>query len=114
MVMRSDVLFLHIFQAHATIVEYVQGMRKADFLKDQKTQDAVIRQLEIIGEAVKHLPETTKKEASHIAWRQIAGMRDVLIHEYFGVDLEIIWKVVKQDLPKFIRAVRTLVKDASV
>lgn len=114
MALRSEVLFLHIFQAQMMITQYVHGMRKSDFLKDQKTQDAVIRQLEIIGEAVKHLPESTKRQAEHITWRQIAGMRDVLIHEYFGVDLEIIWKVVKQDLPKFVRAVQKLAKDESV
>lgn len=73
--MASSVLFQHIFHAHAQISEYVQGMRKPDFLKDYKTQDAVIRQLEIIGEAVKHLPESMKKKATHITWRQIAGLR---------------------------------------
>lgn len=73
-------------------------MSYADFIKDDKTIFAVIRAIEIIGEAVKHIPEDFRVKTPGIPWRDIAGMRDVLVHEYFGVDLETVWKTVKEDI----------------
>ena len=70
------------------------------FYKNRSLQDAIIRRLEIIGEAVKNLPAPFKTKYSDIPWRKIAGMRDILIHEYFDIDLLLTWKVVKQELPK--------------
>jgi len=78
-------------------------MSKDDFLKSVSILDAVIRRLEIIGEAVKNIPPEFRDEYPDIQWRQIAGMWDVLIHGYFGVDLT--WKVVKSDLPELERKV---------
>ena len=80
-------------------------MSKDDFLKSVSIQDAVIRRLEIIGEAVKNIPPEFRDEYPDIPWRQIAGMRDVLIHGYFGVDLAMTWKLVKSDLPELERKV---------
>jgi len=68
----------------------------------------VIRRLEIIGEAVKNLPADFKKKKSSIPWQNIAGMRDFLIHEYFGVDLDLVWQTVKKDLPEFKKQILKL------
>ena len=72
-----------------------------EFKKDLKTQSAVIRQFEIIGEAVKKLDSRLTKKHTDIDWPAIAGMRDILIHQYFGVDLDLLWESVTVDLPKF-------------
>lgn len=69
------------------------------FSKDEKTVFAVIRALEIIGEAVKKIPATVKNKYPDIPWKEIAGMRDKLIHEYFGVNVKVIWKTIKEDIP---------------
>ena len=95
----------HILESVHLIEKYVDQMSKEDFLKSVNIQDAVIRRLEIIGEAVKNLPLEFRDEYPDIPWRQIAGMRDVLIHAYFGVDLDLTWKVVKSDLPELERKV---------
>ena len=79
--------------------DFVKGMSFDDFLKDKKSVNAVIRSIEVIGEAAKKIPPSLKNKFSHVPWKKMAGMRDKLIHEYFGVDLEIIWEVIKKDLP---------------
>ncbi len=89
-----------IMESMARIEEYTQGMSEEQFMKDVRTQDAVIRRLEIIGEAAKNISEDIKDKHPDIAWRQMAGMRDVLIHGYFGVNLERVWRVVEHDLPE--------------
>ena len=93
--MRDErVYLLHALDALDAIIEYTADGREA-FLSDRKTQDAVIRNIEIIGQAVKGLSEQTRALEPSVAWRQIAGMRDKLIHEYFGVDLTLVWDVVE-------------------
>jgi len=81
------------------IEEYVGNMALEDFTKDQKTADAVVRNLEIIGEASKHIPDKIRKKYTDIEWRRIIGMRNRIIHEYFGVSLKIIWQIIKDELP---------------
>lgn len=82
------------------------------FLRDDKTFDAVVRNLEIIGEAAKHLPEEARNNASDIDWRKIAGLRDILIHEYFGIDGEIVWDIVQHKLPVLETAVKRMLKES--
>ncbi|MCL0051917.1 DUF86 domain-containing protein [Peptococcaceae bacterium] len=82
--------FRDIFEAIAKIERYTKNMKFDDFANDELVQDGVIRNLEIIGEAVKNLPGDIKKNYPEVEWRKIAGLRDILIHAYFGVDLEVI------------------------
>ncbi|MGE0643722.1 MAG: DUF86 domain-containing protein [Nitrospira sp.] len=97
--MKDDRIYLlHIRDAIQQILTYT-ATGPESFFGDRKTQDAVVRNLEIIGEATKRLSQSLKDAHSDIAWKPIAGMRDKLIHEYFGVNLQLIWDVVKRDLP---------------
>lgn len=92
----------HILESIRLIEEYTKRLSREDFFASLQLQDAVIRRLEIIGGAVKNLSFDLKEDHPDVPWRQIAGMRDVLVHEYFGVDLELVWETVQEDLP-FLR-----------
>lgn len=98
---RDDrVYLLHILDAVEQIELYVQGLSYETFMRSRLVQDGVIRQLEIIGEATKNLSDTTRNKSPQVPWRDMAGMRDVLTHQYFGVDLSAVWDTVKQDMPE--------------
>ncbi len=97
---RNMKLYLQdIVDSMLAIEQYTQKISEKDFYSDLQVQDAVIRRLEIIGEAVKNLDDDFKTKHHEIEWKQIAGMRDIIAHEYFGVKLERVWDVVKQDIP---------------
>ena len=97
--MKSDKLYIgHILDAISGIEEYTANISFEEFLKDRKTQDAVLRKLEVIGEASKRLSDDLTKSAAEIPWKDIVGMRNKLIHDYFGVDLEEVWKTAKEDI----------------
>lgn len=101
MVIRDQSLFLDdILESIERIEEYAQNITFETFLEDKKTFDAVIRNLEVIGEASKCLSKEFKEENSEINWRGVAGMRDKLIHGYFGIDPEIVWKTIQKRLPE--------------
>ena len=89
-----------ILEAIAKIQRYVSGLSFEQFQADQKTVDAVVRNLEVIGEAVRHLSGDLESLPADVPWIDIAGMRNILIHEYFGVDVKIIWQTVTDDLPE--------------
>ncbi len=97
---RDDSLYLHhILDAITRIEEYIRDIDETIFKKQTLIQDGVIRQIEIIGEAVKHLSPSFTSSHDDIPWQDIARMRDKLIHDYFGVDIEKVWLTAKEDIP---------------
>ncbi|MDH4085295.1 MAG: DUF86 domain-containing protein, partial [Nitrospira sp.] len=95
----SRVYLEDILEATRKITSYTANLSKAAFLEDEKTFDAVVRNLEVIGEAVKKLPEDLRTQHPSLEWKKMAGLRDILIHEYFGLDSEIVWDIVKNKVP---------------
>lgn len=90
----------HIKESIEEIERHTENMSEKEFMDDTKTQDAVFRRIEIIGEAVKNIPPDFKRKNTQVEWREIAGTRDKLIHEYFGVDLDLVWEIINKDIPK--------------
>lgn len=88
-----------ILEETQNIKDFIKGVSREDFLENRKTINAVIRSLEVIGEASKKIPDEIKAKNPAIPWREMAGMRDKLIHEYFGVDLDIVWVVASEEIP---------------
>lgn len=106
--MKDDRVYLtHVLDSIERISDYTAEGHHA-FLADAKTQDAVVRNLEIVGEAVKRISPELKAKHAHVPWRVIAGMRDKLIHEYFGVDKQLVWDVVERDLPELKRNIEAI------
>jgi uncharacterized protein with HEPN domain len=101
-----------IQEAIKRIEHYTKDLTYQAFLKDTKTQDAVVRNLEIIGEAVKNLSTDFRRKHKNIDWKQIAGFRDRLIHDYFGVNWDILWNVVTEKLPELKEQIEDLKRDA--
>lgn len=87
-----------IWESIIAIEEYTQPITEEDFYKNRQVQDAIVRRLEIIGEAVKNIDEDFRNKYPDIPWKKIAGLRDVIAHEYFGVKLERIWAVIRKDI----------------
>jgi uncharacterized protein with HEPN domain len=107
----SRVYLEDILEATRKITVYTGSLSKVAFLEDEKTLDAVVRNLEVIGEAVKKLPEDLRAQHSAVEWKKIAGLRDILIHEYFGLDAEIVWDIVQNKVPALDREVRTMLNE---
>jgi uncharacterized protein with HEPN domain len=95
----ATLLIEDIETAISRIDKYTTGLNRGAFMRDEKTIDAVVRNLEIIGEATRQLPEDFKKRHATIPWQKMAGLRNRIVHDYFGVDLEIIWQIVSIEIP---------------
>lgn len=109
--MRDYKLYLDdIIEAIKRIEKYTKDLAVEKFKKDDLIIDGVVRNLEIIGEAVKNIPANVKDKYSEIEWKKIAGLRDILAHEYFGVDLEILWDIVENKLPALKKEIFRLLK----
>lgn len=109
---RTDKEFLlDIKEAINRIEKYIIGITYEQFLEKTEKQDAVVRNLEIIGEAVKHLTNDLKSKYKDVEWKEIAGMRDKIIHFYFGVNLDIVWKAIKNKLPTFKEEIEKILKN---
>jgi len=109
---KADTVYLkHIRDAISRIEGYMKAVGYDDFVKNNLVQDGVIRQLEIIGEATKRLSTEFKNKYSQIAWKDVAGMRDKLIHDYLGVDLDAVWDTVKKDVPVLKKEVKKFLSE---
>lgn len=107
--MKNDKAYIeHIFLCISKIYEYTKGVDKESFIKDEMIQDAVIRNIEIIGEATKKISDNLKSTYFEIPWKEMAGMRDKLIHDYMGVDTDVVWQTVKSDLPELERLLHSI------
>jgi len=104
------IFIAHIIESIGEIEKHTRNISLAGFIKSTLVQDAAIRRLEIIGEAVRRIPPEVKTAVPDIPWKQIAGLRNVLIHEYFGVDLRLVWKVIAKDIPNLKKSVIKLQK----
>jgi len=108
---RGDREFLSdIKEASERIIGYVSEMSYDDFLEDYKTQDAVLRNLEVMGEAIKNISKGLRKNHGEVEWKEIAGMRDRVIHQYFGIQWEIVWSAIKDKVPELRGKIETILK----
>ena len=106
---RRDLHFLiDILEAGEHIATYIEGLDYEDFLDSQLVQDAVMRNLQIIGEAVKRLSPETRVEHPDVPWREMAGLRDRIVHDYFGIDYEVVWSVIAEELPDLVPLVEAI------
>lgn len=94
------VFIKHIVESIKFIEEFSQDLTEEELSKNRLKQDAIVRELEIIGEAIKNLPSEFTDKYKKVDWKDLAGLRDKLIHHYFGVDIEIVWNTIKEDIPK--------------
>ncbi len=111
--MKKDpkIFLKHILESIEAIESHARNISKENFLDNIKTQDAVVRRLEIIGEAAKNLPDSLKNKYSKIPWKKISSTRDILIHEYFGVNEKLVWRIVKNDIPKLKKQIARLLQE---
>lgn len=110
---RNIIYLNHILECISRIHDYVGRMDEEVFLRDSLVQDAVIRNFEVIGEAVKKLDDDFRSRYPHIPWKNIAGMRDKLIHDYIGVDIWAVWGVIEDVLPDFEKQIKEMIKQQS-
>jgi len=111
---RDHRLFLaDMLEAIEKIERYTHGLSREDLWQDDLVADAVVRNLEVIGEAARHVPETLRAAHPEIDWRRVVGLRNVVVHEYFAIDLDVVWVVVEKHLPKLKQVVRAMLEAGS-
>ena len=108
---RDDTIYLkHILESIGEIESFIDSISKKDFLNNSEKQAATVRMIEVIGEAVKNISKEFKNQHPELEWAKIAGTRDVMIHAYFDVNLDIVWDIAKKDIPKLKKDILELIK----
>lgn len=108
---RNDLAYInHTLDCIRKIQRFSKGLKLNEFCENELVQDAIIRNIEVIGEASKKVSEETKKTYYKIPWKEITGMRDKLIHDYLGVDTQVVWKTIKKDIPELKRLLKEIKK----
>lgn len=111
---KNDLVYLdHILDSIQKVQRYLDDVSYADFLKDEEKQDAVIRKIEILGEATKKISKALREKYAYLPWRAMAGMRDKLIHDYFDVDLETVWETATADIPSLENHILKIIQELS-
>ncbi|MCP4652017.1 MAG: DUF86 domain-containing protein [Candidatus Omnitrophica bacterium] len=109
---RNYKLFIEdILGAMNRIEEYIKGLSYEDFSENEMVEDAVIRKIEIIGEAARNVPEDIKEKYQNIPWKKMVGLRNITIHEYFGVDLDIVWEIITKNIPETKVDIQNVLED---
>jgi uncharacterized protein with HEPN domain len=109
---RSLSLYLEdILTSTAKIIRYTCGMNREEFVADEKTYDAVLRNLQVIGEAVKNIPVNLRERYPDIEWRKIAGLRDILAHAYFSLEDDILWDIIENKIPKLSEQINRVIQE---
>ncbi len=102
-----------ILESASRVLEYAEHMEFDDFLANKMAYDAILRNLELIGEAAKNVPNEIRGHYSQVEWRKIAGLRDVLVHQYFGLEDETLWNIVKTEVPELLEQVKRILASES-
>ena len=109
---RGDLAFInHILDSINAVIEFSAGIKEDELISNRLRRSAIIREIEVIGEAAKNLSLDLKNIYNNISWKEIIGSRDRIIHQYFGVDLDIIWDIIKNDLPILKEQIEKILKD---
>ena len=110
--MKDDLIFIkHVLESIDAIEEFSEGLTKEELTSNRLKRNAIIKEIEIIGEAVKNISKETRDKYKEVQWKDIAGARDKMIHHYFGVDIDTIWKIIEKDLPLLKKQIKEIKKD---